>query len=158
MISVTVFRCKFYFKFYLIFYFKKSKINKVSFKWLIRKIQGKRTSILPVVDFFDPITFELLMKRRKVKYFDVDTESVSQSRNLNFVNKRISFAAVGSGINFYKNPEVTTSEGYRNFALASYSLYSKYLLGRTLSIPPLKAPDLVKKLERLDLKTWTLTK
>jgi hypothetical protein len=140
------------------FCFSRTKINKLSFKWLIRKIQGKRTSLLPVVDFFDPITFELLMKRTKIKYFEFETNDESRSSNLGFIDKRISFAAVGSGINFYKNPEVSTSEGYRKFALASYSLYSKYFLDENLPIPPLEAPDLVKKLESLDLDSWTLRK
>lgn len=140
------------------FYFNKSKINKFPLKWLIRKIQGKRTSFLPVVDFFDPITFELLAKKCKVKYFEVENGEVDKASNSDFVNKRISFAAVGSGINFYKNPTVTTSVGYRNFALASYSLYSKYLLGKSLPIAPLDAPELVKKLERLNRDTWLIEK
>jgi len=140
------------------FYFNKSRINKFSFKWLTRKIRGRRTSFLPVVDFFDPIIFEMLLKRCKIKYFEVENTEGPQSNNLDFMSKRISFAAVGSGINFYKNPEVITSDGYRNFALASYSLYSKYLLGETLPISPLEAPDLVIKLENLDLNSWSLLK
>jgi hypothetical protein len=68
----------------------------------------------------------------------------------------ISFAAVGSGCNFYKNPQVQTSESYREFALASFSLYSKYLLDKEIGVNPLDSPYLVNLLEKLDKKTWTL--
>ena len=72
------------------------------------------------------------------------------------MQKRISFAAVGSGLNFYKNPNVETSPGYKNFALSSYSLFAKWLLNKDIGIVPLDAPEIVRKLEKLNQKTWSI--
>ena len=127
--------------------------------WLRRKVQGKRCSLLPVVDFFDPISFEILRKSGKVFYLDSDN---SQPKGLpiytsDFHGSRISFAAVGSGINFYKNAKTVSSPGYISFALQSFSLYSKWILGVDLGIPTLHSPDLEERLARLDKELWTLT-
>jgi hypothetical protein len=70
--------------------------------------------------------------------------------------KRISFAAVGSGINFYNNSEVITSPGYKKFALASYSLYSKYILNRDLNIEILNDDLIISKLKKLDKLNWKI--
>ena len=140
------------------FIFDPTKINKFPMFHLRRKIFGKRPLRHPTIDFFDPVTFEIVRKKGKIKYMDSDSKGSSDMTNWNsqFIQKRISFAAVGSGINFYKNPEVVTSEGYRNFALASYSLFSKHILKETIPVTPLEAPDLVARLKKLDLKSWTL--
>lgn len=125
---------------------------------LRRKIWGKRPLTHPVVDFFDPISFEIINKGGKVHYIDSPDRGTQSTTNLNsdFHNKRISFAAVGSGLNFYRNPETKTSRGYRDFALASYSLYSKWLLNKNISIPPLDDPGLISKLTKLNQITWKL--
>ena len=140
------------------FIFDKSFVQKWP-KWhLTRKIEGRRPIAHPVVDFFDPVSFEIINKGGKVLYVDSPNQGVSSVTNFEseFMQKRISFSAVGSGANFYKNPEVKTSPGYKNFALASYSLYSKWLLGKDIGISPLDAPEIIKKLERLNQKTWLL--
>ena len=58
--------------------------------------------------------------------------------------------------NFYKNPNVKTSPGYKSFALSSYSLYCKWLLNKDIGIVPLDAPEIVLKLERINQKSWKL--
>lgn len=125
---------------------------------LRRKIRGGRPLTHPVVDFFDPISFEIIKKGGKVHYIDTPSQGKHSVSNLNsdFHNKRISFAAVGSGLNFFKNPKTKTSPGYRDFALASYSLYAKWLLNKNIPIPPLDNPDLVSKLKKLNQDTWKL--
>jgi hypothetical protein len=125
---------------------------------LRRKIWGKRPLSHPVVDFFDPISFEIINKGGKVCYIDSPNQGTQSVTNLrsDFHNKRISFAAVGSGLNFFKNPKTKTSLGYRDFALASYSLYSKWLLNKNIDIPPLDNPDLIGKLKKLNQDTWKL--
>jgi hypothetical protein len=125
---------------------------------LRRKIWGKRPLSHPVVDFFDPISFEIIKKGGRVHYIDSPNQGTqSVTNNLSdFHKKRISFAAVGSGLNFFKNPHTKTSLGYRDFALASYSLYSKWLLGKNIEIPPLDNPDLIYKLKKLNQETWEL--
>lgn len=140
------------------FAFDKSKVKKVSRYYLRRRIQGKKVSLLPVVDFFDPISFELI-KKFKVLFIDSPKDGLSGNTNFDskFMQNRISFSAVGSGINFFKNPGVETSPGYRKYALASYSLYSKYILDSELDIEPLFNEQLEKKLQRLNKRGWFLS-
>lgn len=142
------------------FYFNASKIRRIPFKWLVRMIRGRRVSPLPVVDFFDPIIFRLLRKKQRILYLDSPNNGFHSESKVDstFHSKRISFAAVGSGINFYKNPEIVTSPGYKGFALASYSLYSKMILGMEIPIKPLQDPHIQQKLDKLDTEKWELSK
>ncbi len=142
------------------FYFNKSKLKMIPFFWLVRMIRGRRIGLMPVVDFFDPIVFRLLRKKQKILYLDSPNAGFQSMNNPNsqFCSKRISFAAVGSGINFYKNPEIVTSPGYKGFALASYSLYSKHILGIKIPVDPLQDRSLQLKLEKLNVEKWDLSK
>ena len=126
--------------------------------YLKRKIVGRRPLLHPVVDFFDPVSFEIISKGGSVLYIDSPNQNFKGLPNpeSDFHRKRISFAAVGSGLNFYKNPDVVTSPGYKSFALSSYSLYAKWLLGKDIGITPLDAPEIVSKLEKLNAETWEL--
>jgi hypothetical protein len=141
------------------FYFNTALIKNIPFKWLVRMIRGRRTGPLPVVDFFDPVIFRLLRKKEKVLYLDSPNSgfhSNGEGESL-FHRKRISFAAVGSGINFYKNPEIVTSPGYKEFALASYSLYSEMILDIKVPIKPLEDHSLKEKLKKLNKEKWDLS-
>lgn len=140
------------------FGFKRKSIKKLPRMLLRRKIQGRRTSVRPVIDFFDPITHDLIKDGKIVAYLDSPLDGFHGRTNdkSQFHSKRISFAAVGSGINFFKNPNVNTSAGYREFALKSYSLYSKYILDQKIDIPTLDDPILEKRLKSLDKSSWTL--
>lgn len=141
------------------FYFNTSKIKTIPFFWLVRMIQGRRIGLLPVVDFFDPIIFRLLGKKQRILYIDSPNAGFHAKNDLNsdFYSKRISFAAVGSGINFFKNPEIITSPGYKGFALASYSLYSKMVLGIEIPVEPLEDQGLIQKLKKLNKEKWDLS-
>jgi hypothetical protein len=114
---------------------------------------------IPVIDFFDRVTFHL---RRKsgIYYLDSPTQKRSgyHDRKGPIESSMISFAAVGSGCSYYKNPHSATSESYKDFALRSFALYSKYLLDQNIDFPILDSPFLVDQLERLDRSTWTLRK
>lgn len=125
---------------------------------LERKIQGKRTSMAPVVDFFDPVSFEIMKKGGEVCFMDSPNWGLQGTTNLEspFFERRINFAAVGSGINFYKNPTVSVAEGYRQFALSSYATYAKYILDLDIGIVPHNDNVLNSKLERLDKRNWQL--
>ncbi len=140
------------------FIFDKSFINLHPAWYLKRKIEGRRPVRHPVIDFFDPISFEIISKGGKVLYLDSPSIGSIGPANTDsdFHLKRISFAAVGSGSNFFKNQNVKTSPGYKSFALASYSLFCQYLLDKDIGIEPLSAPEIVSKLEKLDKNTWTL--
>jgi len=144
------------------FGFNRRSIKSKNFQAIQEKIMNRYSSriiqrIFPVIDFFDSLTFQIA-RSRSIFYLDSSTQSRSgkHSRYGDFESSMISFAAVGSGCNFYKNPQVKTSESYKEFALASYSLYSKYLLENEIGITPLDSPYLVNLLERLDRNTWTL--
>jgi hypothetical protein len=144
------------------FGFNRKAIKEKSFKIIQQKILYRHSNkllqrIYPVIDFFDSVTFEIT-RSKGIFYLDSfdQQRSGKHNRNGEFERSMISFAAVGSGCNFYKNPESLTSESYKRFALASFSLYSKYLLDTEIGITPLESPYLVNLLERLDRNTWTL--
>ena len=140
------------------FAFTKNFFRKRPRFWLRRKILGRRVTLKPVVDFFDPITFEIVKNGGKVKYMDSPNRGTSSLINYEskFMESRISFAAVGSGCNFYKNGSDGIPEGYSKFALASYSLYASYFLNKDIGIPHLHDEILLSKIKRLDQKNWTL--
>jgi len=112
--------------------------------------------IFPVVDFFDRLTFNIA-RNGGIYYLDSSNQErhgVYEIKN-EFEDKMISFAAVGSGCAFYKNPKAVSSQSYREFALASYSLYSRALLDKEIEVEPLHDPILLEKLARLDTKNWS---
>lgn len=138
------------------FAFTTEHISKWPRFWLRRKISGRRVSFKPVVDFFDPVTFEIIKKSKKIKYMDSPQEGYQSTLNKKskFMESRISFAAVGSGCNFYKNGHEGIPKGYSGYALASYSLFAKELLGKDIGITPLDDPEIIIKLSGLNKVTW----
>ena len=142
------------------FIFEKEFIRTIPKWYLKRKIFGRRPLKHPVVDFFDPISFEIISKGGLVYYIDSPNDGTRGTTNFksDFYAKRITFAAVGSGSNFFKHAEVKTSPGYRNYALASYSLFSLYLLKKDIGIEPLDAPEIVVKLKKLNTEIWKIEK
>jgi hypothetical protein len=140
------------------FAFDTQYINKHPYFWLRRKILGRRVSINPVVDFFDPITFEIIKKGGLIKYMDSPDGGFNSfiDNDSKFIKSRISFAAVGSGCNFYKNGHTGIPKGYSDFALASYSLFAFEFLQKNTGIAPLKSEELESKLLLLDKENWVL--
>lgn len=140
------------------FGFDKSYVSTFPTFILTRRILGKRQLSRPIIDFFDPIVFEVIKKGGAINYADSPFDGPSSRANKEsaFHEKRISFSAVGSGSNFYKNPTSKTSPGYRNYALSSYSLYSHLLLNTELNIPILEDKLIINKIKRLDRTLWKL--
>lgn len=126
--------------------------------WLIRRLRGKRPLRYPVIDFFDPIILEMHYSGKRIKYIDSVQNGQHSVQNLNhaFMVNRISFAAVGSGLNFIKNSKARTSESYKTFAIKSYNLFAFHLLSLNHSENLLDDPQLISKLNALDKNTWTL--
>lgn len=124
----------------------------------VRKIRGRRTSFKPVVDFFDPIFFDARRRGCRVFYLDSqDESSVGQTEvSSRFYEDRIVFSAVGSGANFWRNPQSISSPTYREYALRSYSLWRKWIEMSPIPYETLDAPDLVSRLKRLNQDSWTL--
>ena len=140
------------------FIFNRKKLENIFKKRLNRMVVGKRVGFMPVVDFFDPITFKLDHKNKGIYYLDSPQSGRRATPNLSSASfqNRISFAAVGSGMNFWANPEIEIPFGYKEYALKSFSLYSKYILNQTIDYPILDNFELIEKLERLDVENWTL--
>lgn len=112
---------------------------------------------LPTIDFFDPIVF-IIRKKGGIYYLDSDNQSRhgNYSRYGPFESKMISFAAVGTGSAIYKGKTIVASDSYKKFALASYALYSKFLLRKDLNLDVLDSQFLVERLNQLDMHTWEL--
>jgi hypothetical protein len=113
--------------------------------------------ILPIIDFFDRMTF-YLARKGGVFYQDASHQKPHghHSRLGRIESNLISFSAVGSGIAFYKNRSVTTSATYIDFAIKSYALYSKYVIGKVIDYEIMDSPYLIQLLERLDKQNWKL--
>lgn len=141
------------------FLFDRHYVSRWNTRLLEKRIQGKRTSLAPVVDFFDPISFEIMRKKGGSVYYldspDLGFHGVTNYDSPIF-ERRINFAAVGSGINFYKNPSVNVPEGYRNFALSSYATYAKWVLDLDIGIDPHNDVELITRLKSLDRENWRL--
>ena len=140
------------------FAFTKNKIRKFPKFWLRRKILGRRVSLKPVVDAFDPVTFEIIKQNGKVKYMDSPEAGFHSTSNWDskFLNSRISFAAVGSGCNFFKNGYGSVPEHYAKYAISSYSLFALELLNKDIGISPLINEGITSKLAKLDKESWKL--
>jgi hypothetical protein len=140
------------------FAFNKQYIKKQNRFWLRRKILGKRVSIKPVVDFFDSVTFDIIKEGGRIRYMDSPNNGFHSSvnRDSKFMQSRISFAAVGSGCNFYRNGSKGIPQGYSDYALASYSLFANQLLNKDIGVPPLKNEEVEQKLAILDKENWAL--
>lgn len=143
------------------FGFNNSKIR-MNREQLSKFILGQSTNklmqrLFPVVDFFDRLTF-ILRRKNGIYYLDSNHQKRSGSHNRDgqVESSMISFAAVGSGCSFWKNPQINTSESYKDFAIKSFALYSHYLLGETINFPQLDSPYLESKLKSLDKATWTI--
>jgi hypothetical protein len=140
------------------FAFTTNKIKRYPRFWLRRKILGRRVSLKPVVDAFDPVTFEIIKQNGKVKYMDSPDAGFHSTVDWGskFLQSRISFAAVGSGCNFFKNGPGKVPLHYADYALASYSLFASEFLDKKTGIPPLINEGLTSKLSKLNKETWEL--
>jgi len=138
--------------------FHKGVIGTLFSPFLVRRVRGRKTSSKPVIDFFDPLIHQALFSKRKI--FFLDSQSTDLAGQVNsesrFYTQRLQFAAVGSGMNFYSNPESSSSPGYREYALQAYALWSKYFDESPIDYKRLDAPELEAKLNRLDQVKWVL--
>lgn len=155
-------------------YFRRDAVNTYAFGFdkycldlprtkIIELINGNSGSriinrIFPVIDFFDRITFHI-SRTKDIYYLDSLKQVRSERHNQQgaFDSKMISFAGVGSGYAFFCGHAKSPSPSYEKFAISSYALYSKYLLGKDIGVPPLESPHLMKMLLRLDRESWCLT-
>ena len=95
----------------------------------------------PILDFFDPMSFDIMRNGGKFKYIDWNvigglSRDGKRENNYEIPNERfdygekiIHFASVGSGINYYKQMtdksknQNMISQTYKDYAVSSYIMY-----------------------------------
>jgi hypothetical protein len=122
------------------FGFNRTLVNRHSFKTLTKMCQGVFNPLgFAVIDFFDPVSFEMVTNGAKIGYLDSNAyggedDKGSRKNNypkvnalIDFGDKLAHFSAVGSGMNFYKNKAHITGvpDSYMNYGLEKYAVYVK---------------------------------
>jgi len=91
----------------------------------------------PVMDFFDPVSFDIINNGGKVYYLDYedygscndegsfDNDDPKMNELFDFGNKLIHFAGIGSGMNFFYNGNGNVPVTYTEWAKKRFALYMK---------------------------------
>lgn len=100
----------------------------------------------PILDFFDPVSFEILYNDGKIKYLDFNDYGASNENGswenlypelnllFDFGKKFVHFAGIGSGMNFYYNGSGSVPTSYSDWAKERFSMYMKLFYNEDLSI------------------------
>lgn len=101
----------------------------------------------PIMDFFDPVSFDIIYNKGKVKYLNNidygssdengswDNNNTELNNLFDFGDKFIHFAGIGSGMNFYYNGNGSVPDSYAEWAKERFSLYMKLFYNETINIP-----------------------
>ena len=132
------------------FGFNKNKIDKHPHDELINMCRGYFSPLgTPIIDFFDPVEFEILHNGGKIYYLSIDDyggcnlegNRINKYPKLNaiidFGDKFSHFSAVGSGLNFYENADQINEDVpdiYINYALEKYAVYVKLFYDRDIDV------------------------
>lgn len=121
-------------------YFFGVKLNKISnhdFSMLHQMIVGYSPKGYQIIDFFDPVSFDILDNGGKIHYMSFeDYGSCDENGNfdnghkvlnelLDCGNKITHFAGIGSGQNFINNGSGNIPESYAEWAKERYVIYMK---------------------------------
>lgn len=154
------------------FGFNKRKINSHRYGDLVKMSLGAyNPKGHSVIDFFDPVMFEILGNRGRISFLNHDEVggcNLQGSRQnafaaandfetpfkIDFGSKLIHFSAVGSGVNIYRNKAVRIPESYRQYALDRYALFSKVFYGRDIGIDLSSYGPLIDHLKMIDTERW----
>jgi len=124
-----------------------TKIRKRNFNEMHRMCAGVfNPAKHKIIDFFDPVSFDILYNGGKIKYLDFK-EYGSCDENFNFDNghpemnelydygdKIIHFAGIGSGMNFYNNGDGNVPKTYTLWAKKRFSLYMKLFYDENIDV------------------------
>ena len=100
----------------------------------------------PILDFFDPVSFDILYNGGKLKYLDNNDYGASNEEGswaneypelnllFDFGKKFVHFAGIGSGMNFYYNGSGTVPVSYSDWAIERFSLYEKIFYNEDLKV------------------------
>lgn len=127
--------------------FNKTKISKLDFSKLVSMVVGFLNPLgFNVIDFFDPISFDILNNGGKIHYLDHElygsmNEEGSKKNSfgelniiMDFGKKIMHFAGVGSGLNFYHNGHGDVPRIYSDWAVERYALYVKLFHNKDIDI------------------------
>lgn len=120
--------------------FNKTKITNFDFNILKQMIVGSyNPSGHPILDYFDPVSFNIINNGGKVFYLDFNLVG-AQDENGNRINKYgeiskdcdfgdniIHFAGIGSGMKFYKLGKGHVPVFYYEWAIKRYATYMKLM-------------------------------
>jgi hypothetical protein len=147
------------------FLFNREKIDVFSFNVLVSMCQGAFNPLgHKVIDFFDPISFNILKNMGEIFFLDPDDVGACDAnggRNNKFAainnfdtpfkidygNKLIHFSAVGSGMNIYNSPDLNIPDAYKQYAIDRYALFCKIFYKEDLGIDLSKYTILLKFFE-----------
>lgn len=154
------------------FGFDREKVDQHRFNELVQMCLGTyNPKGHPVIDFFDPVMFEILGNGGGVDFLPHDAAggcNLDGSRNnafaeindfdtpfkIDFGSQFVHFSAVGSGMNIHRNRTVRMPESYRQYALDRYALYAKIFLGRDIGVDLKDYENLIDFLKRIDTVSW----
>jgi hypothetical protein len=154
------------------FGFNKRKIDTHRYSELVKMSLGAyNPKGHPVIDFFDPVMFEILGNQGRISFLDHDEvggcnlmgsrQNAFAAANdfetpfkIDFGSKLIHFSAVGSGVNIYRNKAVRIAESYRQYALDRYALFAKVFYGRDIGIDLSSYGALIEHLKKIDTESW----
>jgi len=118
--------------------FNKTKISDYSFADLRKMIVGFHNPLNhPILDYFDPVSFDILKNGGKSYFLDVDlvggltldgnrrNKYEELNSDMDFGSNLMHFAGVGSGMKFYFQGAEQTNQSYVDWALKRFALYYK---------------------------------
>ncbi len=151
----------------VLFGFKPKLISKFPFKKLMNMVRGTWNPLNhPVIDFFDPVSFNMIKNGARVKFLscdDVGGTSIYGDRNnchaeinnyhtnnkLDFGNKLIHFSSAGSGMYYYNNVNnINVANSYVKYAIDRYALYCKVIYNEDLGVDLSMYDGLVRELKK----------
>jgi hypothetical protein len=121
------------------------KISKYDFNTLHRMVVGYYNPLgHPILDFFDPVSFDILKNGGKILYLPVEeygsmNENGSKDNSFGNLNTIMDFGAkiahfggIGSGDSFHHNGNGNVPASYAEWAKKRYYLYMKLMHGKDI--------------------------
>jgi len=135
------------------------KVGNYDFNTLHRMVVGYYNPAgHPIIDFFDPVSFDILNNGGKIYYLDFndygscneegsfDNDNPKMNKLYDYGNKLIHFAGIGSGMNFFYNGNGDVPATYTEWAKKRFALYMKIFYNEDIKIEFNKEEyELVKK-------------
>jgi hypothetical protein len=132
------------------FGFNRTLVSRHPYSVLTKMCQGLFNPLgFPVIDFFDPVEFEMIKNGAKIAFLSFDDYGGENRRGsrknkypklnavVDFGNKLSHFSAVGSGLNFHKNHKDIreVADSYIQYGLEKYAVYVKLFYDEDIGVP-----------------------